>query len=522
MATTYAIDALDNFVREELPSTIYESLPEIAPQYKYIEQTSMGVQRSGVGRDWVVEHLFGGGVAGMIQSADPRGPSIYDNTYSPQSKFLDTSGLSIFPTATYGAHTTSILRQLSLHLNTGNFSIPITWIQGDALDASQISLVTREIKAVGEMRAQMEALSFFMPQNNALAQIESLDSTGIASGYFTFKVKPGTGRTSYFRPGMLVDIVADSSGPCLGTDTDGTDIKNYTYTTPIYMQCVVASVDYIGGTIRIASANPSLTFSAGTSDTTITVAIADGDWITWALSTSFATARQMKTWGLEDWIKSGVDATATRYIMGGASSSDQGLDLVTWPQFKSQVVAVNGPLTDTVMNGYIGGYLDAYPGASLDTIITTMGVTLKYLEQPQLYNNRMFFDRQGKALDVKGGWEDVNYSFNGRVFRWMVSPMCISGYLYGLKLGGGNIKRYVPPKASGGAANVSSGSDSRIGDEIEFLAPMAGNKNIFKIAHASTGASQALLEAPFWQYSLICPIDVKAVKLTGLTEASMY
>jgi len=142
-----------------------------------------------------------------------------------------------------------------------------------------------------------------------------------------------------------------------------------------------------------------------------------------------------------------------------------------------------------------------------------MGVTLKYLEQPGLNNNRMFYDRQGKALDVRGGWEDVNYTFNGRTFRWMVSPMCITGTLYGFKLNSGNIKRYVPPKVGG--------TDSRVGGEIEFLAPLAGHTNVFKIAHSSSGASQALLEAPFWQYHMIAPIDVKGVKLTGLSESTM-
>ena len=91
--------------------------------------------------------------------------------------------------------------------------------------------------------------------------------------------------------------------------------------------------------------------------------------------------------------------------------------------------------------------------------------------------------------------------------------MCISGRLYGIKLNNGNIKRYIPPKVAG--------SDGRIGSEVEFLAPLGGSNSIFKIAHASSGASQALLEAPFWQYCLVCPIDVKGVKLTGLTEATM-
>lgn len=512
MAQSYAIDALDNFIREELPSTINESLPQIAPVYKYIETTSLGVKRTGVGRDWEVEHLFSTGIAGLIQSADVRGPTFFDNATYNQGKVMDTlSGLDIFPTATAAPHTTSLKRILTLGLATGNFSIPVTWMQGDALSASQIRQVTRDIAAVGQLRALTEAQSFFMSNNNVLARIDSYDATNEASGYITLKVASGSGRTAFFRIGMMVDVLdhagsGSSATPNFGTDTDGTDVKNYDNDASTYHPLIVADVDYIGGTIKLATVNAqSLEVANMAGD-----AIEDDDFIV-LRDCGTVSGREMRTWGLEDWMAS------SGQIMGGSGTTtnrlNPGLDLDTQSQFKSQVVTVNGPLTDTIMNGYVGGFLDAYPGQSLDTIITTMGVTLKYIEQPGLYNNRMFYDRTGKTLDVSGGWDDVTYSFNGKKFRWIVSPMCIGGKLYAIKLNGGNIKRYVPPKVGG--------SDNRIGSEVEFLAPLGGHNSIFKIAHASSGASQAVLEAPFWQYGLVAPVDVKGVKLSSLTEATM-
>jgi len=107
----------------------------------------------------------------------------------------------------------------------------------------------------------------------------------------------------------------------------------------------------------------------------------------------------------------------------------------------------------------------------------------------------------------------VSFSFNGKDMRWLISNLVLPGYLYGLKLRGGNIKRYTPPKLGAG--------DSRIGNEVEFLADVGGGKGIFKIAHASDGSSMAMLEAPFWQYRLIAPVDVRSICLTGLTEATM-
>jgi hypothetical protein len=395
-------------------------------------------------------------------------------------------------------------------MTTGNFNLPVTWFSGDALSSSQLQQVVRDIKAVGQLRALTEAQSFFMPSNNTLARIDNYVATNEATGRVTFTVASGSGRTSFFRVGMMVDILDHASSgatstPNFGTDVDGTDVVNYS-DSDTYIPLMVSDVDVYTGIITLVhTGNADADNGLQAADFIGTTAIADDDFVV-LRGCGTVSAREQRTWGIEDWM------AASGQIMGGGSGA-HALDLDTYSQFKSKVVAVNGPLTDKVMNGYIGGFLDAFPGASLDSLLTTMGVTLKYLEQPGLNNNRMFYDRDGKALDVRGGWEDVNYTFNGRSFRWMTSPMCLSGRLYGFKLNSGNIKRYVPPKVGG--------TDSRIGSEIEFLAPLAGHTNVFKIAHASSGASQAVLEAPFWQYCMIAPIDVKGVKLTGLTEATM-
>ncbi len=516
MAQSYAIDALDDLVREELPSTIHESLPEIAPTFKYIESISTGVMRKGIGRDWEVQHLYSTGVAGLIQNADVRGPTFYDRigTNNPfyQSLHMDGSGLAIFPTATDAPHTSSLRRILTLQMTTGNFSVPVTWLSGDALGASQIKQVARDIKAVGQLRSLSEATSFFMSAKNALCQI---DDFAVSTGnlQYTFTVKAGTGRTAFFRIGMMIDVFYDNSGTPNWGVTAGTHYANSTATdatgpwgATTYIPLVVADVDYLSGTITVASVDGTLINGATLGGDEP----ADDDWIVMA-NCGGTDGREMRTWGIEDWMAN------SGQILGGSATVgnrlNPGLDLDTQSQFKSQLVTVSAPLTDEIMNAYVGGFLDAYPGQSLDSIITTMGVTLKYIEQPSNYNNRMFYDRSGKPLNVSGGWSDVTYQFNGKSFKWLISPLCISGRLYACKLANKNISRYVPPSISRG--------DTRVSGDIEFLAPLGGSTSIFKIAHASSGASQAVLEAPFFEYHLVAPIDVKGVKLSSLTETVM-
>jgi len=294
--------------------------------------------------------------------------------------------------------------------------------------------------------------------------------------------------------------------------TTGAEVKNYEYGETDYVILIITSVDYLGKAITVKAINSvdggGMDFEwAATGDAFSVEPVAD-DWIVMAKSTRYNSgSRPQLSWGLNDWIKS------SGYILGGSSSNAAALNLTTYPQFKSQVKAVNGPLTDDVINGYIGGYLDAYPGETLDTVITTQGVQLKWLQQPGLYNNRQNYERTGKALSFKGGWSQIAYEFGGRTYEWIMSPMCLSNTLYALKFGGDNIQRFSPPRLGGVEASM--------GPEIEFLAPLGGLSGVFMISTASTGAPQDLLEAPFWYYNLIAPSDPRAVKLENLTEATM-
>jgi len=523
-----AMGHLDNIVREELPRVINESLPAIAPIYSQIQSTSIDVTRdttgaAGIGRGWKVIHLFSTGLAGLIQNANPAGPAMTSITGSQAGLLgLGTAAddVAIFPKAERAPHTSSLKRELTLHMTTGNFNIPVVWLQTDKLEAAQIKQVARDIKEVGNLHALVEAASFFHATANdgtydvtVLGRISSIAENGTLTDYIDIVLDTDYGRCHNFRPGQVIDIVADSSGEIqTGTATDGTDVRNYEHTTEHYVQLTVVMVDYLTNTITLAPTDTvdggKPNYGSGSSGDIFQngQAAAADDWLVLANTTANSVGRPMMSWGLEDWIKS------SGKLMGGGAAAEA-LDLTYYPQFKSQVVTVNGPLTETVMNNYIGGYLDAYPGQSLDTIISTQGISLKYLEQPSLYNNRYVYERTGKALDVAGGWSKITYSFNGRDLQWVISPMCLTGRLYGLKLKGGNIKRYVPPRVGG--------SDSRVSAEIEFLAPVAGHTGIFMTVVDSSGNPLSYVQAPFWQYKLVAPVDPRGVKLTGLTEATM-
>jgi len=517
-----AIDLLNDLVREELPQMLVEIEPEIAPVFDKIKRTSFGVKsQDGLGKGYQVIHIYATGTAGSFESGDPLGPGMTE-VLGNQAQLLAlgsaATNLAIFPTATEVPHTGEVKRTLRLHKVVGNYSIPAAWKQLDMLNAMQLKKVARDLKAVAKQKALYEASSFFSHSvtnsanydSQVLGRVSAIAQHSAWTNYLVITIDEEYGRIANFCKGQRVDIVADSDGVLQsGTDENTTDVRNYDESTN-YVMLVVVDVDYLGKKITLRpvdTGDGSTPAYANGWYGTAAFAGAANDWIVAAKTTRHTSgARPQYSWGINNWVKS------SGQILGGVNEAS-GLDLDLYSFLKSQVKDVSGPLTDDVINGYIGGYLDAYPGESLDTIITTQGVQQKWLQQPGLYNNRQNYERTGKALSFKGGWSQISYEFGGRTFEWIMSPMCLSKTLYAMKFSGNNIQRYGPPRIGG--------VDASMGPELEFLATLGGHTGVFMVSHSSTGAPQDLLEAPFWYYQLIAPTDPRGIKLTNLTEATM-
>lgn len=517
------VDILNDIVREELPQMLLDIEPVVAPVFDKVKRSSIGVKsQEGLGKGYKVIHIYATGMAGSFESGDPLGPGM-TAVSGNQAQMLAigdaATNLEVFPAATSVPHTGEVKRELVLHRINGNYSIPVGWKQLDTLNAAQLKKVQRDLRAVATQKALYEATSFFSHSvtnnkgyvNQVLGRV-SATAEHTWTDYIHLTIDEEYGRIANFGKGQRIDIQADDGGVLqIGSsadEVDGTTQRNYTTGTEKYVHLIVVDVDYLGKKITLRPINSDTgglpDYTAGYGSGTVPAVV--GDWLVAAGSAPYlAVSRPQHSWGLNDWIK------ASGQILGGADGAS-GLDLDLYSMFKSQVKAINASLTDDIINGYIGGYLDAYPGESLDTIITTQGVQQQWLKQPGLYNNRQNWDRAGKSLSKVGGWSKLGYEFGGRNFEMIISPMCLSKTLYGLKFAGDNIMRYGPPRIGG--------SNADMGPEIEFLCSLE-NDNVFRIANSSTGQPTDLLEAPFWYYNLIAPLDPRGLKFTGLTEATM-
>jgi len=504
MAAISITASLDTMIREELPILFMESLPKIDPFFTSVYRTSQQVKRDDIGQGWKVMHRFRTSLSGQYQ---PANLNANQTTAAALKQVMGYGTLASFPNPSKTPHKGSMVRTCALGCHRGNFGLPAFVLKASALSDIVLKDIADDLKGTAELRAQWEAVSLYMPTT---ACIGSFDDGTLADSNTRLDVTPDSSRIRWFRPGMLIDLY---------DDTSFTNQKNVDDDDASVIPLVVDAVDYLGGTISLRSMDGDY-LSHGGGAGYMADNLTSGTYYMFSKGlTAGGTLYRAGHWGFEDWMKSSgqiMDAT----MQGRLDSSSATFSLTTYPQFKSYVISdLAGPLTDTYLTAVIGKFLDDY-GASLDTMVTTRRVVQKYLDSPNLGNNRFMWDRSGKPLSVVGGWNDVAYEYEGKRFKVHISPYCASGKMYVCKTGEGNIKRYVPPRSVGVGGIGSPGTGMEMGEEVEFFAPLGGSTNIFKHVHNSSGETTPMVEAPFEQYSQVIPEDVRGIVIGGITEST--
>ena len=483
------VASIQNKLKEELAMVKHDLLPDEDPVFSQIRSSSFGVgAKDDIGRNFQVKHAFITSLAGAFKWVAETGdamsetPNLYNavtavaaNGYYPTQM---VSPSRVFPTAGQATLPGIVHRTLTLTQGMGTIALPIHVLQADVLSASILKYVAVLIKQCARLTALTEALSFY--ETDGYGGICTMAATptvgsGDYDGEISFTVD--TGRIGRLYPGMLVNFLdATNSYAALGTYPG-----------------VVVYVDY---------ANKTAVVKASVTDRTDLDGCDTGDVVVpW--DSGGATFQGPS--GLEDWIKD-ISATTVRQ----STESIFGLPLSLYPQLGSMVAAVSDSLDESTLNKYFGGFDDAYGSwVKLDTILTTGGVTREFIDQAE---DLGIFQRQGAALNLKGGFGEVGYVYDGRPIRWVTSRYCAAGTLYGVKLGENNIARYVPPAIPG------TGREGAFPGEIQFAAPLGGASGIFLPDRNGDGAITEYLVAPYFCFQEKAPMLPQSIKLTSLTE----
>ncbi len=494
-------DAVQNTLEEKIVPTIFESLWELDPVYPMIRRSSMNVVRNrGIGRGWKVLKTWVTGVAGGAKFLSAQGGDVLSgpqnfNMYDTPQSF---QGVDEVTSPAY------IQTNVTLIEHRGNFYLPHQILRADRLNASIGSVVAQNLKGVADLLAQQETSVFYSSSSSTGELADIGDTSANAANktspsadtsvmIFDISGTSASGRVHRFRPGMMVDLY----------DSTGTTKRNSGYflvvdnVDPLDNKVHLRRVD--GGEFQVTTVLGGGVSYDGTGGDNDIVVIKD-------------SVNQAPK-GLESWIADG--STVTSFF---------GIDVRNFSQFRSYVPsAISAALTENILNKHMAKFFESFPGKKIDTMLTTMGVLIGFIDNidtgSQASSNaasgRMRYDRNGLPLTVEAGWEAFRYRFASRSVEIFTSTYANSGTLYAGRIRGGGLTRYVPPPIPG--AKV----DSRLGTEVEFVAPIGGAggmQGIFKHAHGTTGATTDFVEAPFVRQWNVMPSQPNWMKLGTITE----
>lgn len=465
--------ALSNVIKEELAPGIRTARIKEDPVWARIQSSSMGVTREGLGRDWkFIQSFVAGGDFGAYEfstAAVLAGGTLGFEEAGVVGQFGAGNG---FPTRTESTNPAFFQKTITLKEARGNMFIPLKWLQIDEFDSSLGSAVKILMDGAARKAARVHAAAFWTTDATSFVLVDNIPSTADA-GTYTFTINNASstaphGRIQMIHIGQVVDIY-NSLHSKLNAGSG----------------FVVTAVDYLNNKFTIKE------LVAGDTDP-------DTNSANVPMYLVLRNSRGNQTSGIHSWMK-----TATGTIFG--------IDIAVHPEFGSQIITETGPATEKMLDKYVGTFFDRIGTmCSLDTIVSSAGVVHAYRENE---DNLSTYERNGRRLEIKAGMAEIDYSYNGHPFEWLISTYCGAGRIYGLKLGGGNIKEYVPPQVKGG------GKNSTFGNEIVFLGPLGGSTSIFlnELA-ATTAAPTDQFQAPYYRQCEVAPEQVQGIIISGLDE----
>ena len=527
-----------NRIQEILNKNIEVFLPALDPAWRDTTVTSQGVgQASLIGRDMKILKIYMGSMAGVLDMADNRENFVLygDNTMSTIGAKLQSQSLSnTWPDATDGAMAKPYRLGIGMKAMVSNLLVTMGEMQAEATPAFIGEIIAPKLEGHARLIAHTLCNYWYMAEN-ANYQLSSFTSTASTADDFefattynattqNFAVITGAVTTAVairfrvnelnidrYAVGMRVDVFNSATPQIRINDTASVAASQNAGTR---VAAWVSAVDEIRNKVTIAFGS-ALSATGFTTATTYRVYFANARKLN---SGAPASSNGFGFAGINSWLKN------SGALLGGDSDTSNEIDVDFHPEFKSFFKTSVGTLTEHKLRQYLRGFHRAKEkyGQYVDCLIASDGVWLNYESQKI---GQYMLDRTNRlsSLTSEGSQEGFKFTFDGRTYTGYTSNYIEDGTVYGVRKGGSNWKKYVPPSPKG--TQKFDKAESFI--PFEFVAPALGYSSIKVPITRSTGVNNTSLltegaQMPGMLRMQLVPDQPAGIKLTGVTTDRQY
>jgi len=509
-------------IEEVINKNVEIFLPGLDPIWRDIISTSQGVgPADALGRDLKILKVFMGSMAGVLEQGAPRGDvNLYGDATTTHGGRLHTQSLNqVWPDPTEGPNSTPYRLGVGMRSMMSNIMFTLGEMQAEATPAFIGEIIAPKLEGFGRNIAHTLCNYWYLNQNDhyALCQISNLTASGAGPYYLTFT--PSNGAVDRFYVGQRVDIWDDDSGADIDDGEKGMMNSTNGGLTG-RLKVFVDYVDELKGEVRLVSA-----VEAFTANSTVPVT-ANDDWILYAGSVDEAANTSSGFAGVNSWLKSGSGGN-NNFLLGADKdgSTNNQIDVTAHPEFKSFTKSSVGTLTEHKLRQYLRRFHSAKNkyGQYIDCLIASDGVWLNY-ESTKI--GREILDRTGKLSSItnEGSSEGFKFTFDGRTYSGYTSTYVEDGSVYGIRKGGNNWKKYVPPSIAG-----ASKFDKSAGAPFEFIAgALTGTGSnklpIYNTDGSANGITRVTegVQMPGQMRMQLVPDQPAGMKLTGVSYDKIY
>jgi hypothetical protein len=551
-ATTGSIfDRQSPRIQEVLNKSLKVFLAGLDPVWRDAVVTSQGVGNSGdLGRDLKITKLFMGSLTGVIDPGRAYADQdLYGDATAYMSASMHTQSASqAYPSPLEGPNATAFRLAIPMRSLVTNLMITLGEKQADATPALIDQVIAPKLTAFARNMAHTLCNYWYLSQNSSYklcgvtgvtaSTIVNTATTGIVNTTIAFQ--PDNFACHRFSRGQRVDFIYTSG--FRANEAVGATLATQRRTTRFNL--VVESVDPLTNTVVVvvpqaaiigaigtgfldstgAAISPSTNAQAATLLNTCSVVYAN------ATIESGNTAANTFTGiaGINSWLKNGNETGGTRptSLLGAESDGTDFIDVAARPEFKSfKYDVAGGALTEYNMKRYLQRVHSAFEpaGNTIDTLIASEGVWSAY-ESQKIGQYRI--DRTNKVASItnEGLQEGFTFSFEGHTYKGSTSRFVEGGTMYGIKLGGKNWKKYIPPSPAG--LSKMSQADAYV--PFEFVAGAITGTSTNQLPIYQTGASGGpslvtqASQMPGRIRMQLVPDQPNGMKLVNIAEDRLY